>query len=544
MNYKFFLTSLIVFFVMSVGTVTSFADNNQVSLQNSPYDDIDLSDFEGLPGFKQFRRFVCKRRVNNTLRKLAECVHVEGVRRHQRAFQEFADANGGIRASGTPGYDKSVDYVVFQMRKFGYDVTRQPFEFTSFIQTGNSTLEQLAPSATTYTEDVDYTLLAQTEAGDVSAAVTPVDLDLGPGNASSSGCEPEDYAGFPSGNIALVQRGACTFAQKAENAAAAGAVGVIIFNQGNSDDRKGLTNATLGSDYSGGIPAVFATYDLGEAWASTTDLEMHMIVDVLREVVNTFNVIAESKHGNPDNVVMVGAHLDSVSEGPGIQDNGSGSAALLEVARQMARTKTNNKVRFAWWGAEESGLVGSNFYVADLSEEELAKIALYLNFDMIGSPNFVRFIYDGDGSEFGLAGPEGSAAIEAFFQKFYTNRGHAYEATEISFRSDYAAFFNNGIPFGGLFTGAEGIKTDEQAAIYGGTAGEQYDPCYHLACDTFWNVSSPVLNENADAVAVSTLMYAMSTRSVNGVRSGSGKRSANIVQSSTLVENLGHFMVR
>jgi Zn-dependent M28 family amino/carboxypeptidase len=123
-------------------------------------------------------------------------------------------------------------------------------------------------------------------------------------------------------------------------------------------------------------------------------------------------VLAESRRGNPDNVVIVGAHLDSVFEGPGINDNGSGSAAVLAVAEQMSKVKPRNKVRFAWWGAEEFGLVGSDHYVANLSEEEREDIALYLNFDMIGSPNYVRFIYDGDGSAFGLAGPEGSAAIE------------------------------------------------------------------------------------------------------------------------------------
>ena len=135
---------------------------------------------------------------------------------------------------------------------------------------------------------------------------------------------------------------------------------------------------------------------------------------------------------------------------------------------------------------------------------------------MIGSPNYVRFIYDGDGSAFGLAGPEGSAAIEALYEDLYDARGLAHEPTEISFRSDYAAFFEAGIPFGGLFTGAEGIKTPAQEAVCGGTAGQQYDPCYHAACDTFANVALDVLDLNSDAVASSTLTYAMSTRSVNG----------------------------
>jgi Zn-dependent M28 family amino/carboxypeptidase len=167
-------------------------------------------------------------------------------------------------------------------------------------------------------------------------------------------------------------------------------------------------------------------------------------------------------------------------------------------------------------GAEESGLIGSDFYVANLTAEERANIALYLNFDMVGSPNFVRFIYDGDGSAFGLAGPPGSEAIEALLEEFYAGRGLPFEPTQIDFRSNYVAFFENGIPFGGLFTGAEGIKTPEQVAVYGGTAGAQYDPCYHEACDTFDNFSAEVLDLNADAIAFSTLEYAMNTETVNG----------------------------
>ena len=323
---------------------------------------------------------------------------------------------------------------------------------------------------------------------------------------------------FPPVQSHLIQRGACSFEQKAEHADDAGAAGVIIFNQGNEADRIDLINATLGATYEGSIPVMFATYTLGEELAGTAGLEMHMIADVFRETVTTFNVIAESKFGNKNNVVMAGAHLDSVEEGPGIQDNGSGSGVILEVAEQLANNRPRNQVRFAWWGAEESGLVGSDFYVFNLSEKELEKIALYLNFDMVGSPNYVRFIYDGDGSAFGLEGPSGSAVIERTFERFYERRGLEHEPTEISFRSDYAAFFDNDIPFGGLFTGAEGIKTADQAAIYGGTAGDQYDPCYHLACDTFDNISLEVLDLNADATAAAVFRFAHSNAAINRVR--------------------------
>ena len=413
-------------------------------------------------------------------------------------------------------------------------MTVQESQFNAFIQLGPSTLEQIAPGSVTYVEDTDYNLMSQTEAGDVTGPLTAVDLDLGPSNSSTSGCEAVDFTGFPAGDIALIQRGACSFQLKAENAAAAGAVGAIIFNQGNSPDRTGLIIGTLGSNYAGGIPVFFATYDRGVEWDATAGLELHMVADTFRGEATSSNGLAESTSGRDDSVIMVGAHLDSVNAGSGIQDNGSGGAAILEVAEQMAKVKPRNKVRFAWWGAEESGLVGSNNYVASLSQEEQDQIALYLNFDMIGSPNFVRFIYDGDGSDFGLIGPPGSDIIEYFFEDFYDDNDLASDPTAFNGRSDYQAFINVGIPAGGLFTGAEGIKTPEQAGIYGGTAGEQYDPCYHLACDTFDNVSLEVLDQNSDAVAASTLQYTMNTEEIDGERGkGNFKPKDN--------ENLGSF---
>jgi len=212
---------------------------------------------------------------------------------------------------------------------------------------------------------------------------------------------------------------------------------------------------------------------------------------------------------------MTGAHLDSVFEGAGINDNGSGSAALLELALQMKRAHPRNQVRFAWWGAEEAGLVGSTYYVNSLSQEEQDNIKVYLNYDMIGSPNFGNFIYDGDGSDFDLAGPPGSAATEALFEKYFNLRGIASEGTEISFRSDYAQFFDVGIAFGGLFTGAEGIKTEEQAAKFGGEAGAPYDPCYHAACDDITNVDELALEIHGDAAAFVTSWLSLSTRVID-----------------------------
>lgn len=178
-------------------------------------------------------------------------------------------------------------------------------------------------------------------------------------------------------------------------------------------------------------------------------------------------------------------------------------------------------MRFAWWGAEESGLVGSTFYVNNLTQGQKDDIALYLNFDMIGSPNHVFFIYDGDDSD-GVGagpGPEGSAQIEKTFEAFYNSRGLPFKGTDFSGRSDYGPFIAVGIPSGGLFTGAEGIKTPEEVALWGGVAGEQYDPCYHLACDTYDNINLSAYDTNVDAVAYGTLSYAMSTTLINGEKS-------------------------
>jgi Zn-dependent M28 family amino/carboxypeptidase len=193
----------------------------------------------------------------------------------------------------------------------------------------------------TYVQGVDFGVIDQSDDGDVTAAVTAVDLQLGLGNTTTSGCEAADFVGFPVGNIALLQRGACTFEQKAENAALAGAVGIVIFNQGETADpgRQGIPAVTLTANNTSGIPVLGTTYALGEQLAGTAGLQMRVFANTLREVKTTFNVLAETRHGDDSNVVMVGAHLDSVGAGPGINDNGSGSAAILEVAEQMRKVR-------------------------------------------------------------------------------------------------------------------------------------------------------------------------------------------------------------
>ena len=466
-----------------------------------------------LPGVASAGPESCENRNNNTHAKLLECVTLDGVRDHQAAFQAIADANGGTRVSGSPGYDASVDYVVRVMSEAGYDVVIQPFDYTTFITLSPTVLEQVSPLP----GPVPNTVMAYSGNGDVTAPVSTVSLP--------TGCNAGDFAGFPAGTIALIERGACTFGVKATNAYNAGAAGVIIYN-----NIPGTLNGTLGSGFALDIPVTAVTQDIGQNLAALvpSGLVMRLKVDALRGLATSYNVLAETPDGNSNNVVMAGAHLDSVNEGPGINDNGSGSAALLETAVQMAKVKPRNKVRFAWWGAEESGLVGSTYYVDNLTSAELDQIALYLDFHMIGSPNHVFFVYDGDDSDGTGAGPapDGSAQIEALFEHYYAMVGQPSKGTDLSGRSDYLPFFNSGIPVGGIFTGAEVLKTPDEAAIWGGVAGEQYDPCYHLACDTFDNVNLLALEVNADAVAYSVLQYAMSTETVNGVR-GKGNFSPN-----------------
>ncbi len=446
---------------------------------------------------------------------LPRCMQASNIMKHLENLQDIAALNQGNRASGQPGYQASVDYVRTHLERAGYEVRVQSFPFLAFYPAGPGSLNAVTPQPVQYTWEEDFTYADQTDPGNVTAPVVAVDLSLGAGNTSTSGCEAADFAGFPAGAIALMQRGTCPFGDKATNAAAAGASGAIIFNQGDTEDRKGLMAATLGEDYQGGIPVLFSTYDLGVAWAGTEGLQMSMNVDVVREQTETFNVLAETRRGNPNNVIVVGAHLDSVFEGAGINDNGSGSAALLEMAVLMGKAHPLNKVRFAWWGAEESGLVGSTYYVNQLPDEEKQRIKAYLNVDMIGSPNYANFIYDGDGSDFGLQGPPGSAAIERLFRSYFQLRNEPSEGTEIDFRSDYAQFFDDGIAFGGLFTGAEDIKSQEQAQRYGGTAGQSFDPCYHTECDNLGNISTEALELHGDALAFATSWLSLSTKMVD-----------------------------
>jgi Zn-dependent M28 family amino/carboxypeptidase len=490
--------------------------------------------------------------------ELRAAVSAGDIMDHLAEFQEIADVHGDTRASGTGGYEDSIEYIAGLLGLAGYEVTIQDFLFNSFRELSTPEFERVSPDPVSYVPGVDFLTAEYSGSGDVTAPLQAVDLVLPPAadaNTSTSGCEAADFAGFVAGNIALVQRGSCDFAVKAANAFDAGAVGVIIFNEG-QDGRTETLAATLGDQFSDPIPVVGTSFAIGDELATllaSGPVSIHLMTDTLIELnVPTQNLIAETPSGRDDRAVMAGAHLDSVAEGPGIEDNGTGSAALLEIALQMAELEIEprNTVRFAWWGAEEAGLVGSQFYVDSLSKQQLKDTELYLNFDMIGSPNYARFVYDGDGSAFGIRGPSGSGAIEEVFADYFASQGLASEPTAFDGRSDYDAFITAGVPAGGLFTGAEGTKTPEQVTDYGGLAtfdGEpvSYDPCYHRACDSMdpigdgadaqlylalnlaynggleyegiiTNVNTIALGEMSDAAAHAILTYAMSIASVNG----------------------------
>ncbi|WP_298585402.1 M20/M25/M40 family metallo-hydrolase [uncultured Kocuria sp.] len=451
---------------------------------------------------------------NNTTHKITQAVTQQKLTQHLNAFQSIAEANDGNRASGTSGYQASVDYVVQKLRAAGYTPEVQEFTFPYFQEVTPATVA--ADGTQLAAEDV--AVMTYSGTGTVSGTVQAVDTD-GTAGASTSGCEAEDFADFVPGNIALIQRGACSFAVKAANAEAAGASAVLIFNSG-APGSEGLLDGTLGSPEATTLPTVGLSHQAGVDLLDAT--EVTVVTDTVSATRTTYNVLAETGTGDPENTVVVGAHLDGVLEGAGISDNGTGSAGILAIAEAMAKTKTENNVRFAWWGAEELGLLGAEHYVTDLQANDpgaLEDIALYLNFDMIGSPNYGRFVYDGDASAFDPGDtnvPAGSGAIEAAFHEYFASAGLTSGETEFSGRSDYGPFIEVGVPSGGLFTGAEGVKTEEQAVLFGGQAGVAYDSCYHSACDDITNVNLQGMEEMSDAAAAVVLRYAMSTHDVNG----------------------------
>ncbi|KIW68735.1 hypothetical protein PV04_04659 [Phialophora macrospora] len=418
-------------------------------------------------------------------------------------LQAIADAAGGNRVFGSKGHNDTVFFLYDTLLATGYyDVDLQ--EFVELFSGGTASL-------TANGEVVEADLFTYDSSGSASAPLVAV---------SNLGCETADYPPEAANAVVLVSRGECTFAQKALNAAAAGALGAVIYN----NVPGAISGGTLSEpdDYA---PAVSISQEAGlELLAQVeagTPVTVELEVNAVLENRTTYNVIAETKGGDHDNVIALGAHTDSVEKGPGINDNGSGTIGILNVALALSNFTVTNAVRFGFWSAEEFGLKGSTYYVSTLNQTagEVTKIRAYLNFDMIASPNYAYLIYDGDGSAFNLTGPPGSAEIEAVFEDFYTSVGANYAATAFDGRSDYGPFLENNIPSGGLFTGAEEIKTAEEAALFGGTADVPYDVNYHQAGDTIANLAWDAFLLNTKSIANSVALYATDLSSIPPVNS-------------------------
>jgi Zn-dependent M28 family amino/carboxypeptidase len=462
--------------------------------------------------------------------KLRKAITVQGMQRHQQALQNVAGANGNTRASGTPGYQASVNYIVSQLSAAGYDPVVQPFDFAFFQELATPSFQRISPNPRTYIAgaDQEFSTMTYSGSGDVTAATTHV---TDQGGAPGAGCEAPDFTGFPAGNVALIERGGCTFKIKATNAEAAGAAAVVIYN-----NIAGPLNGTLGSPGQD-VPVVGTLQSIGQDLAASGPVTLRVATSTESEIRETYNVLADTPGGDPNRVVVQGTHLDSRLEGPGINDNGSGSSYNLESAIQVAKQnlRPRNTIRFAWWGAEELNLLGSTFYVQSLSDAEFGKIMLNLNHDMIASPNFVRFVYDGDGSDTPTAGPAGSSEIEQVFLQWFASQGLATAPTAFDGRSDYGPFIARGAPAGGLFTGAEGIKTAAQAAVFGGVANLAFDPCYHQACDDITNLNDTAFDQMSDAAATALATFAFTKQPVTETTLS---RGSNRVSRATAAQRL------
>ena len=442
-------------------------------------------------------------------RRLAEQVTGDGAYARLEELQRIADANGGNRASGQPGYDASVEYVAGALRQAGFSVETPSFPFDTFAAQAQTLAVGGAPgpavtaltySPTTPPEGVTGPLVV---APDAPADATP-------------GCEATDYATLPArGAVLLVRRGACTFTQKQQIASEVGAAAVLVGN-----NVPGPLGGTLGSVAEGRLPTGGLLQPDFDALLARSGQPATVTLVTQSRTITTRNVVAQTTTGRTDEVVMAGAHLDSVPEGPGMNDNGSGSAAQLELAVRLGGAPpVTNAVRFAWWGAEEVGLLGSTAYVQGLAPEARRDIAVLLNADMLGSPNPAYLVYDGDDSDRQGAppGPRGSDGIERTLADALTSAGAPPQGTDFDGRSDYGPFVEAGIPSGGLFSGAEEIKTPEQAARWGGQPGVAYDRCYHQACDTLANIDRVALDRMLDALAVGVGTYAVDLGGPNGV---------------------------
>ncbi|WP_137144217.1 M28 family peptidase [Mycolicibacterium sp. CR10] len=442
--------------------------------------------------------------------ELQSKVTVDATMAHLQKLQEIADTNGGTRVAGSPGYDASVDYVAETLRDKGFDVETPEFTMGLF-NVGNESLSVNGKPVEAHVIDFSGASPAQGATGRFVAA--PADDD--------PGCTASDYDGLDvAGAVVLVDRGACFLFEKAVAATERGAVALVVAN----DVEEEAFSGGMSEEDAITIPVLSVTKADGARLRSQTGTAT-VVADTSVDQVTTRNVIAQTKTGATDNVVMVGAHLDSVRQGPGINDNGTGVATVLETALQMGPSpEVTNAVRFGFWGGEEEGLLGSHAYVQSLDIEALKDIALYLNFDMMASPNTCYFTSDADQSlppdpelDYDLLIPEGSPGVERTLVDTIESAGKTSQDLPFDGRSDYDSFSLAGIPAGNFDTGADEIKTPEQVTLWGGIADEPCDPNYHSAADTIENVNRDALALNGGVIGHVVGLYAQDEGGRNGV---------------------------
>ncbi|ARG93524.1 M28 family peptidase [Mycobacterium kansasii] len=441
-------------------------------------------------------------------RMLAGKVTADGMFSHLRALQAIADANNGNRATGTRGYDASVDYVANSLRTKGFEVSTPQFERVYTASQGKPTLTVAGRS---YPVD-QASLLVRTPPGGLTAQpVRPT---------QPAGCAVGDYPSvLPKSAIAVVDDTRCSIVDKQNSALAKGAIGLIVVSE---PTRQGSPPTLFSPGYYNQLTVPVAVVDANVAAAlGRATVPVRLVLDTENVKITSRNVLAQTKTGTPTEVIMLGAHLDSPAGGPGINDGGSGGAAVLETALQLGPLPpVNNAVRFAFWGA---GLTGAMDYVFGLNGEQLNNIAMYLNFDMLGSPNAGFFTDDGDQS--GPPGPgvasadvpEGSAGIERTLAGYVNLAGKRPADMPLTASADYHPFLVAGVPIGGLTTGASQTKTTVQARLWGGQAGVAFDPNYLSARDTADNVNREALAVMGSGVAFAAGSYAQSIAGVNGV---------------------------
>ncbi|KJZ73912.1 hypothetical protein HIM_06805 [Hirsutella minnesotensis 3608] len=429
--------------------------------------------------------------------QFAKEVSRQAIEKHVQSFNAIAEANGGNRAFGTPGYKESRDYVLRILRQCGEEMDVRLQEFTHSFNDNNFTLHGPDGQVPVLARLVGFGQGLHIE-NNAPLAALPDDDGRG------CGCFEDQWTKVKTaGNIVLVQRGGCAISDKLTLAKRHGAVAVVLYNQSPGQAGAIAGEGDIGKHFPAGIFALSIGLEVGQEWAKRLKAGQQFPVSIVIKQRDedrvSWNIIAESKTGDANNVVMLGAHLDSVQAGPGINDNGSGSSALIEIASKLCSHRGyKHKVRFAWWGAEELGLVGSKYYASQLSSAEADKIRFYFNYDMIGSVSPDWAVYADDDAD-----RYGAKHLYDALTKTYTNVSMA----EFGSSSDYVAMRRLGIPASGLFTGA------------GGDA----DPCYHQACDDKSNINFEAALAATRAAAFAMAELANNMDGLPGRNKGGGE---------------------